>query len=361
MPVYLDAEPLRDRIVLVVAPMAEALNSLHVLAEPSHHPSNQAWTAATRAALAPDLLAALDTFGRAFNQWLDVGDLVGRIAPFDAPPEVFFAALAEASPETVARVALGEAFAPDALVGVAGLDALGASAPGAADDPASVAARRAARADPAAFVAALITLLRRYWDDAFAAEWARRRPLLEQRRAQEAARLDSMPPTRWLTGLHDRITYDAGDDAVVFHKAHDVRLTLGAAQRIICVPSTFSAPHLMVGFQPEATGTVCVIYINVTQVTPAPERAPAELLAIASALADATRLRIFKLTLQRPRYTQEIAALLGLAEPTVSRHLKLLKAAGLVQSRKEGPVVLYTGALDAVDRLPALMREFLRG
>jgi DNA-binding transcriptional ArsR family regulator len=51
---------------------------------------------------------------------------------------------------------------------------------------------------------------------------------------------------------------------------------------------------------------------------------------------------------------------LKLAEPTVSRHLKVLQAANLVNSYKDGSVVRYAGSLELVDELPALMREFIR-
>jgi DNA-binding transcriptional ArsR family regulator len=60
------------------------------------------------------------------------------------------------------------------------------------------------------------------------------------------------------------------------------------------------------------------------------------LLAFFKALADASRLRIVGLLAQGERSVQELATLLDLKEPTVSHHLAILKAQGLVSVRAEG-------------------------
>lgn len=60
------------------------------------------------------------------------------------------------------------------------------------------------------------------------------------------------------------------------------------------------------------------------------------LLAFFKALADESRLRIVGLLAQGERSVQELAMLLDLKEPTVSHHLAILKAQGLVSARAEG-------------------------
>ncbi|MDA8163930.1 MAG: metalloregulator ArsR/SmtB family transcription factor [Desulfobacteraceae bacterium] len=61
-----------------------------------------------------------------------------------------------------------------------------------------------------------------------------------------------------------------------------------------------------------------------------------DLLKATKALADPGRLTILKLLEQRELCVCELQAALGLAQPTVSKHLKLLEEAGLVGRRKEG-------------------------
>ncbi|SRR5258706_5969156 len=60
------------------------------------------------------------------------------------------------------------------------------------------------------------------------------------------------------------------------------------------------------------------------------------LLAFFKALADESRLRIVGLLAEREHSVQELARALDLKEPTVSHHLAILKATGLVTARAEG-------------------------
>jgi DNA-binding transcriptional ArsR family regulator len=60
-----------------------------------------------------------------------------------------------------------------------------------------------------------------------------------------------------------------------------------------------------------------------------------------TALADPTRRRIFELVVARPRAVGELAELLPVTRPAVSQHLKLLKAARLVDDRADGTRRIY--------------------
>ena len=80
------------------------------------------------------------------------------------------------------------------------------------------------------------------------------------------------------------------------------------------------------------------------------------LLAFFKALADESRLRIVGLLAQGERSVQELATLLDLKEPTVSHHLAILKAQGLVSARAEGTTRWHR--LD-VDVLEGLSRRVL--
>lgn len=59
-------------------------------------------------------------------------------------------------------------------------------------------------------------------------------------------------------------------------------------------------------------------------------------LRITKALADIQRVRILMMLRPGERCVCQIIALLGLAPSTVSKHLALLNAAGLVEMRREG-------------------------
>ena len=61
-------------------------------------------------------------------------------------------------------------------------------------------------------------------------------------------------------------------------------------------------------------------------------------------LGDPTRLRIFWLLCHTEECVINIAALVGMTSPAVSHHLRLLKAAGLLETRREGKEVYYRAA-----------------
>jgi ArsR family transcriptional regulator, arsenate/arsenite/antimonite-responsive transcriptional repressor len=59
------------------------------------------------------------------------------------------------------------------------------------------------------------------------------------------------------------------------------------------------------------------------------------------ALADKNRLRILKMLQHKSMCVCEIREVLGLAQPTVSKHLRILKEAGLVQDIQKEPWTDY--------------------
>ena len=62
---------------------------------------------------------------------------------------------------------------------------------------------------------------------------------------------------------------------------------------------------------------------------------------VMKALSDPNRVTIMKMLEVKELCVCEITAILGLAQSTVSKHLKILEDAGLVDSRKEGAWVNY--------------------
>ncbi len=67
----------------------------------------------------------------------------------------------------------------------------------------------------------------------------------------------------------------------------------------------------------------------------------ADVVAVARALADPTRLRVLHALSRGELCVCQITELAGLAPSTISRHMSVLQAAGLVESRKEGRWVYY--------------------
>ena len=67
-----------------------------------------------------------------------------------------------------------------------------------------------------------------------------------------------------------------------------------------------------------------------------------QFIQVMKALSDPNRVAVLKILEQGELCVCEIRHLLGLAQPTVSKHLKILEEAGLVRRRREGAWILYS-------------------
>ena len=84
---------------------------------------------------------------------------------------------------------------------------------------------------------------------------------------------------------------------------------------------------------------------------------------ICAGLADPNRILILYALSQGPRNVTEIYGELGMPQPLVSRHLKVLRERGMVTTERRGTVVVYSLADDrliqALDLLRAVMHDNL--
>ncbi len=69
-----------------------------------------------------------------------------------------------------------------------------------------------------------------------------------------------------------------------------------------------------------------------------------ELSELFSLLSDSTRLRIFWILCHSEECVINLSAIIGMSSPAVSHHLKQLKTAELITSRRDGKEVYYKAA-----------------
>ena len=77
-------------------------------------------------------------------------------------------------------------------------------------------------------------------------------------------------------------------------------------------------------------------------------------------LCDPTRLRIAQALEMDELCVCDIAALMGLTQPSVSHHLKTLRQTGMVKYRKVGKMALYSLKDSHVSALLAVARDHAR-
>jgi len=75
-----------------------------------------------------------------------------------------------------------------------------------------------------------------------------------------------------------------------------------------------------------------------------------DLLRIHKALADETRLRLCAILLRFELNVGELTGVLGMGQPRISRHLKILAEAGLLECRREGLWAFYRAVQDGPGR-----------
>jgi DNA-binding transcriptional ArsR family regulator len=82
---------------------------------------------------------------------------------------------------------------------------------------------------------------------------------------------------------------------------------------------------------------------------------------LCSALADPTRLILLYALSDQPRNVTELTQELNVPQPTVSRHLKVLREGGLVKATRQGSSVQYEltdqRVIAALDLLRSILRE----
>lgn len=77
---------------------------------------------------------------------------------------------------------------------------------------------------------------------------------------------------------------------------------------------------------------------------------------IFSSLSDPTRLRIYGMLLNKEMCVCQIESVLGMSQPRISRHLKVLSEAGLIEGKKNAQWVLYKAA---DNRQASLLRSIM--
>ena len=83
-----------------------------------------------------------------------------------------------------------------------------------------------------------------------------------------------------------------------------------------------------------------------------------DLVSIAKALADQTRVRIISALLERELCVCELCDSLEVTQSTLSTHLQVIREAGLVSARKEGKWMYYEIHQDAHSVIEALFKLF---
>jgi DNA-binding transcriptional ArsR family regulator len=350
-----------ERLAFSYSPCLEAVLSLHVIVEPKHHPAQHPWVRAMRS-LSPELKREIATFAFAYRNYfpecffpsaygelLDFDEELDRLSAIDPGLMRLEFAIPFLDP-SVGR----DAAALDDREIRAGIRRR-ASEEG--EEVAHVA--ELIIDDPALVLERFVSLLRRYWAEAFRSEWERVEPRLADSVSEAGRQLADEGLYALLQSLWPEVRSDRDEERFWLERPHDHEVDIGPGDGFALVPSVYVWPHVRVNCdEPWPLGLIFPASYVVREAEP--RLPPRELVAVLRALGDDTRLRALRFIAERPRSTQELAELVGISEAGLSKHLRVLAEAGLLERRREGYYVLYRLVEARVGAVAPSLLRFLR-
>ena len=85
-----------------------------------------------------------------------------------------------------------------------------------------------------------------------------------------------------------------------------------------------------------------------------------ELVKVFKSVADKNRLRILKMLQNKKMCVCELSAALGITRPSVSRHLSLMRDAGLVEDERNGPWIDYGLCKEKINEYAPIIQSYLK-
>jgi DNA-binding transcriptional ArsR family regulator len=329
-----------ERLRFAASPLAELTAMLHVLAEPGHHPQLAGWAGDVWGRLRPELAERLRE-----AEFLWRSSQADFLIPARPRPT-----LAEEL-DDVDRID-DDAYVTAALVTTCGSHRAPFNTPSPLTDATAreraldLAQARGPRkeafterllADPAAVRARVRHTLEQCAEAFFDSAWA---GVAVQLATDLRVKNDLLKPghrgdTRIVSGA---VTLAPDGDCIILDKLQD-KATAARGTGVTFIPSVFGRPHLVAVHAP---GWQPVVQYPVTEPSPS-EPVPLETVTLRlEALAHPVRLRLLRTLARGPHTTGELAHVWELSTPEVSRHLAVLRRAGLLTARRHGRYVRYT-------------------
>ncbi|MFE4408424.1 DUF5937 family protein [Streptomyces sp. NPDC093064] len=365
MSVRIDIAGLRpEKVAVVPAPLAELCMALHALSEPGHHPGLQGWVTGVTARLDSHLA---DRMCEADFLWRTTfSDLFLPSAGVPGGSTLPGATLADEldildklSDEQFVDAALEFTCAlPYGLPGPGPLADAGlrrrAVELAAARGPQQVRFTERLLADPPRIRAWLRQFLEDCDEAFFAQTWSRLRHQLAADTRHKTELLRRKGLAEALAAVSPAVTLDEAAGRITVDKLGEGR-TATAEGGLLLVPTSLGWPHLMVlhrySWQP-------VLHYPVGSPELAAPPSVEQLTLRMTALSHPVRMRLCRSLARSAFTTSELAQVHGMTAPEISRHLSLLKKAGLVTTRRRGRYVLHQLDVATVARLGS---DFLEG
>ncbi|WP_329455043.1 helix-turn-helix domain-containing protein [Streptomyces sp. NBC_01497] len=354
------AGPPSGQLRFAASPLAELTAMLHVLAEPAHHPQLAGWAGDVWAGLRPELAERLRE-----AEFLWRSSRADFLVPARPRPT-----LAEEL-DDVDRID-DETYVTAALITTCGSNRVHFAGPSPLADATAreraldlAQARGALQeafaerllADPAAVRARVRHTLEQCAEAFFDAAWTGVAVRLATDLRLKNDLLKRQGIGAALASVSGAVTLAPDGDCIIVDKLQD-RSATAHGTGVTFLPSVFGRPHLVAVHAP---GWHPVVQYPVAEASPQEPISLETVTLRLEALAHPVRLRLLRTLARGPHTTGELADAWELSPPEVSRHLAVLRRAGLLTTRRHGRYVQYTLRLSDLTALgPDLLAAVLR-
>ncbi|MDE3292924.1 DUF5937 family protein [Lacticaseibacillus rhamnosus] len=339
-------ETMTQRVQFVYSPLNELFRSLHVLLNPRHHGMNIDWALAAKSRMSPDTLKNLRYFELIYELGVPsvfFNNFQNLSASLDEEiinlkqylsrenPEIVFQSL-----DSVVRDRENR-FIPTLAKSLEWQDYQPAGSEQLLSD---------LRTRPRNVYERLFEFIATYRQEVFDDTW--QKYALSNFLITEIQRQSQYLHTHGFIQLVNHLQVERlhwKGEALEVIKPFDEKISLKETDVILLVPSYFVWPHLFVEhFSQGVTITYDALNKIKTRIS------ADELSGIFTALSDPVRLRMLGYLKKEAQTTQSLGQMLVMSASTVSHHLKLLREANLVKTRKQGKFVLYS-TTDVIEKL----------
>jgi len=300
------------RTRLAHSPLLEAVFSLRTLADPAGSSLHTPWALAARSRL----------------DGIDVETLLSLWTPCAAVPDFLTPPPRSGSPQLTEELERVRATPPEQIrrdLAVTYEDAL---PPG---------LERLYR-KPVSGVDGLVRLIEAYWERALADHWSRLRLVLDGDVVYRTRALAAGGALAVFGDLHERVAWDGGDVVIGSGGGEEPDLRVEVTHEgLLLMPSAFVWPMVATMFRPPWAPAIVYPSRGIGTLWQVGESAGSEALA---ALIGRTRAGLLAM-LDGPLSTSELARRAGLSIGGVSRHLAVLREAGLVASHRRGHAIVH--------------------
>lgn len=346
MPILSDFRELKPQIDFYNNPLYEMTASLHVLADPGHHTNCCEWAGRISARLSDGLKKEIRFFSRHYAQWILIADIMterpGRDIKIGADGDI-----------RPALERIRNMKEPDfsyLFLGLSIIDFDKNDLTKWLEDPDRITAQdlqqeiqvltleniRYYLKNRELVKDRLVKVLEAYWNEAFRKEWGAIGQYIAKVIGQEKIILNRSNPLEYILRLHKDVVLQ--DNRIVFKKTPEYGIRINDIQNVRIFPSVFSDPHLMAN----VIGNNLIICINLNfHSVMLHEDIPRDLFDLLNAMGDLSRLKVIKILWNGDSTTKELSEILKLTPGSVSQHLKILKKANLVQTKKVKKCVYY--------------------